>query len=75
MHKHRIEVSLTLHSDSNRVSWYVEHATAGGLWELWNEGTSTPWNAASDVSDELKRLLEVMTAVGSPSTNRSSDLG
>lgn len=72
MQKHKVEVSLTLHSDSNTVEWFVEHRPDDGRWELWSEGISTPWNASSDVSDALEALLMQRMAARSSSTNHTS---
>lgn len=72
MQSHRIATSLTYNADSNTVSWFVEHNTDAGPWELWSEGTSTPLNVSSDVHDALEALLMLMMAARSSSMSRSS---
>lgn len=72
MRKHKAEVSLTFHSDSGMLSWFVEHNVDGGPWELWNEGTSTPSSGALDAFESFTQWLEHVMAARSLFTSHGS---
>lgn len=72
MRKTRLCLHLTLHEDSQTLSYFVEHCDGDGHWELWSEGESKPLSEVSVACAELQDLLSETMAARWSSTNRSS---